>query len=68
MINLKIDPAEARLDEFAGEIVTGRTSDLGYPLNQKSQLIGFTSGLQEAGLICRWSTMREILLTGGLRI
>ena len=50
MINLKIDPAEARLDEFAGEIVTGRTSDLGYPLNQKSQLIGFYKWFAGSGL------------------
>lgn len=34
MVNLKIDPAEVRLDEFAGEIVTGRAYDMGYPMNQ----------------------------------
>ena len=33
-----IDWAEARLDEFAGNMVTGRSSDMGYPMNQKIQM------------------------------
>ena len=37
----KTDPAEVRLDAFAGDIVANRRYDIGYPLNQKSRLIGF---------------------------
>lgn len=48
--NTAIDPAEARLDEFAGEIVTGRAYDMGYPLNQKSKLRGFYRWFSGSGL------------------
>ena len=50
MSTVKIDPAEARLDEFAAGIVTGRGYDFGYPLNQKSQLIGFYRWFAGSGL------------------
>ena len=45
-----IDWAEARLDEFAGNIVTGRSSDMGYPLNQKIQMVGFYKWFAGSGL------------------
>lgn len=48
--NAGIDYAEARLDEFAGEIVTSRASDMGYPMNQKSQLKGFYRWFAGSGL------------------
>ena len=50
MASFNIDPAEARLDEFAGDIVIGRASDIGYPMNQKSQLIGFYKWVIGSGL------------------
>lgn len=40
-----IDRAAARLDEFAGDIVMNRAFDMGYPMNQKSQLMGFEAVL-----------------------
>ena len=46
----KYDPAEARLDAFAGDIVTNRVYDMGYPLNQQSQLIGFYKWFGGSGL------------------
>ncbi len=45
-----IDPAEARLDEFAAEMVTKKYHDFGYPLNHKSQLIGFYRWFSGSGL------------------
>ena len=48
--NKGIDLAEARLDEFAGNIVTGRSSDLGYPMNQKIQMVGFYKWFSGSGL------------------
>ena len=44
------DPAAARLDAFAGDIVMNRASDLGYPMNQKSQLLGFYKWFAGSGL------------------
>ena len=48
--NTGIDPAEARLDEFAGSIVAGRAYDMGYPMNQKSQIRGFYRWFSGSGL------------------
>ena len=45
-----IDWAEARLDEFAGNIVTGRSSDMGYPMNQKIPMVGFYKWFAGSGL------------------
>ena len=45
-----IDWAEARLDEFAGNMVTGRSSDMGYPMNQKIQMVGFYKWFAGSGL------------------
>lgn len=45
-----IDWAEARLDDFAGNIVTGRSSDMGYPMNQKIQMVGFYKWFAGSGL------------------
>ena len=45
-----IDWAEARLDEFAGNMVTGRSSDMGYPMNQKIQIVGFYKWFAGSGL------------------
>ncbi|MCR4657694.1 MAG: hypothetical protein K5770_15925 [Lachnospiraceae bacterium] len=39
--NKQIDAIEARLDEFAASAMLQKTYDFGYPLNQKSKLIGF---------------------------
>ncbi len=39
--NAGIDPAEVRLDKFAGDIVSERANDMGYPMNQSSELRGF---------------------------
>ena len=51
MINEKrIDPAEARLDAYAGDIVMNRACDMGYPVNQKSQLMGFYKWFGSSGL------------------
>ncbi|MBR3246230.1 MAG: hypothetical protein IKF90_26580, partial [Parasporobacterium sp.] len=46
----KTDPAEVRLDAFAGDIVANRRYDIGYPLNQKSRLIGFYKWFSGSGL------------------
>ena len=48
--NTGIDPAEARLDEFAGAIFAGRAYDFGYPLNQNSQIRGFYRWFSGSGL------------------
>ena len=45
-----IDPAQVRLDDFAYEIVTRKSRDLGYPTNQKSLLVGFYKWLWGSGL------------------
>ena len=45
-----IDPAEARLDKLAGDFVTTRAYDLGYPMNQRSQLTGFYRWFSGSGL------------------
>lgn len=42
--------AEARLDEFAGSAFKDRASAFGYPVNQKSRLIGFYKWLMGSGL------------------
>ncbi len=44
------DPTEARLDEFAGSVMQRKNYDFGYPLNQKSKLIGFYKWLSGSGL------------------
>ena len=46
----RMDPAEVRLDAFAGDIVLNRSTDLGYPMNQKSQLKGFYKWFAGSGL------------------
>ena len=48
--DIRIDPAAARLDAFAGDIVMNRASDMGYPMNQKSQLMGFYKWFGGSGL------------------
>ena len=48
--NSGFDSAEARLDKFAGDIVTGRSYDMGYPLNQKIQMVGFYKWFAGSGL------------------
>jgi histidine decarboxylase len=45
-----IDPAEVRLDRFAGDVFNGREDNLGYPMNQKSALIGFYRWFGGSGL------------------
>ena len=44
------DPIEAQLDAFAGDIVTNRAFDMGYPMNQKSRLAGFYKWFGGSGL------------------
>ena len=46
----RIDPVEARLDDFAADIVLNRAYDFGYPMNQKSQLIGFYKWFAGSGM------------------
>ena len=48
--NSSTDPAQIRLDDFAYEIVTRKSRDLGYPTNQKSLLVGFYKWLWGSGL------------------
>ena len=48
--NAGIDPAEARLDKFAGDIVSERANDMGYPMNQSSELRGFYRWFSGSGL------------------
>ena len=50
MTNTRIDPAEARLDAFAGDILVNRATDMGYPMNQKSRLIDFYKWFGGSGL------------------
>ena len=44
------DPAEERLDEYAGKLFTSRSTFMGYPVNQKIQLIGFYKWFMGSGL------------------
>lgn len=45
------DPALERLDEFAGDIVVKKSCyNLGYPVNQKSKLVGFYKWLSGSGV------------------
>ncbi len=48
--NNKVDPAEVRLDELAGSVVARKKHCFGYPVNQKSRLIGFYRWLSGSGL------------------
>ena len=48
--NISTDHAQIRLDDFAYEIVTRKSRDLGYPTNQKSLLVGFYKWLWGSGL------------------
>ena len=45
-----VDSAEARLDKFAGDIVSERANDMGYPMNQSSELRGFYRWFSGSGL------------------
>ncbi len=44
------DPAEARLDDLAASVFLRKLHDFGYPVNQKSRLIGFYKWLSGSGL------------------
>ena len=44
------DPALARLDTFAADVVTRKNQEFGYPINQKSRLIGFYKWFYGSGL------------------
>ena len=46
----RYDSLEARLDDFAAGAVVQKTKDFGYPLNQKSKLVGFYKWLSGSGL------------------
>ena len=46
----EIDPAEARLDILAGDIITKKAYEIGYPVNQRSKLIGFYRWFSGSGL------------------
>ncbi|SFG67822.1 pyridoxal-dependent decarboxylase [Oribacterium sp. WCC10] len=46
---LDFDPAEARLDEYAGDVMMKKSRFLGFPINQKSQLVGFYKWLYGSG-------------------
>ena len=39
MENKDLYAIEVRLDQYAGDIVTNRHNDIGYPVNQKSKLV-----------------------------
>ena len=41
---------EARLDKYAGDIVTTKANDIDYPVNQKSKLLGFYKWFIGSGL------------------
>ena len=45
-----INDIEARLDKYAGDIVVNRHNDIGYPVNQKSKLLGFYKWFIASGL------------------
>ena len=44
------DPAEERLDEYAGKLFTSRSTFMGYPVNQKIHLVGFYKWFMGSGL------------------
>lgn len=48
--NNRAKNVEAILDEFAGDLVTMKSSKIGYPVNQKSELIGFYKWFIGSGL------------------
>lgn len=48
--NTTVDPAEVRLDKFAGDMLSFRANDFGYPMNHKSRLIGFYRWFAGSGL------------------
>ncbi len=48
--NNNADPAEVRLDDLAASVVARKLHDFGYPVNQKSRLIGFYRWLSGSGL------------------
>ena len=50
MSQTAIDPAQARLDQFAADLVTRKLQEFGYPVNQKSQLISFYKWFSGSGL------------------
>lgn len=45
-----INSIEARLDDFAASVMEQKINDFGYPLNQKSKLVGFYKWLYGSGL------------------
>ena len=45
-----LDPAQARLDAFAADVVTRKLKEFGYPVNQKSLLVGFYRWFAGSGL------------------
>lgn len=47
--NPEVDPAEARLDEFAGSMMVKKSHDFGYPVNQRSRLVQFYKWLMGSG-------------------
>lgn len=48
--HMEIDPVEARLDSYAGDMISYRANDIGYPVNQKSKLIDFYRWFGGSGL------------------
>ena len=46
----KMDNIEARLDQFAGDIVIHRPYSIGYPVNQQSKLLDFYKWFIGSGL------------------
>ncbi|MCR4740571.1 MAG: aminotransferase class V-fold PLP-dependent enzyme [Lachnospiraceae bacterium] len=48
--NISYDPYEARLDDFAASVMKQKTVDFGYPLNQKSKLVGFYKWIAGSGI------------------
>ncbi len=48
--NKIVDLAEARLDDLAASVVTRKQHDFGYPVNQKSRLVGFYRWFWGSGL------------------
>ena len=48
--HMKIDPVEALLDSYAGDMISYRANDIGYPVNQKSKLIDFYRWFGGSGL------------------
>ena len=50
MNQTNIDAAQARLDTFAGDMVTRKLREFGYPVNQKSKLTSFYKWFAGSGL------------------